>query len=53
MFRAYLLGGGGWSADEADAIDAECAALVERAVDEASALPEPTPETVTWRLFAD
>jgi TPP-dependent pyruvate/acetoin dehydrogenase alpha subunit len=53
MFRAYLIGGGGWSAADADAIDDECAALIERAVEEASALPEPKPETVSWRLFAE
>jgi TPP-dependent pyruvate/acetoin dehydrogenase alpha subunit len=53
MLRDYLLGGGGWRAADADAIDDECAALIERAVEEASALPEPRPETVSWRLFAE
>jgi pyruvate dehydrogenase E1 component alpha subunit/2-oxoisovalerate dehydrogenase E1 component alpha subunit len=53
LFREYLVGGGGWRSADADAIDEECAALVERAVEEANALPEPKPETVSWRLFAD
>jgi TPP-dependent pyruvate/acetoin dehydrogenase alpha subunit len=53
MFREYLVGSGGWRAADADAIDDECAALIERAVEEAAALPEPKPETVSWRLFAE
>jgi len=53
LFTEYLVDGGGWSQAEIDAIDHECAAVVERAVDEAAALPDPNPETVTRRLFAD
>jgi TPP-dependent pyruvate/acetoin dehydrogenase alpha subunit len=53
MLRAYLAGGGGWPAADVEAIDAECAAAIERAVDEASALPEPDPATVSWRLYAE
>ena len=53
MLRTYLVEGGGLQAAEVDAIDAECAALIERAVDEASAMPEPDPASVTWRLYAD
>lgn len=53
LLRAYLLDGGGWTADEADTIDADCSALVERAVEQANALPEPKPDTVSWRLFSD
>jgi TPP-dependent pyruvate/acetoin dehydrogenase alpha subunit len=53
LFREYLLGSGGWRPADAGAIDDECAALVERAVEEAAALPEPKPETVSWRLFAE
>ena len=49
----YMRTGGGWKQPEIDAIDAECAALVERAVEEASALPDPKPESVEWRLFAE
>lgn len=53
MLRAYLLGGAGWPASDVAAIDAECASRVERAVDEASALPDPDPATVSWRLYAE
>jgi TPP-dependent pyruvate/acetoin dehydrogenase alpha subunit len=53
MLRTYLLDGARWPAADVDAIDAECATQIERAVEEASALPEPDPASVTWRLFAD
>jgi TPP-dependent pyruvate/acetoin dehydrogenase alpha subunit len=53
MLRSYLRGGGGWTADAIERIDTECAAAIERAVEEAQALPDPKPETVSWRLFAD
>jgi TPP-dependent pyruvate/acetoin dehydrogenase alpha subunit len=53
LFKDYLLTEGGWSEGDTADIDAECAALVERAVDEALAMPEPRPESVTSRLFAD
>jgi len=53
LFSEYLRGEGGWSARDIDAIDEECAALVNRAVVEAAALPEPDPATVMSRLFAD
>lgn len=53
MLRSYLRDGAGWTSDAIDKIDAECAAAIERAVEEAHALPDPKPETVSWRLFAD
>ena len=53
LFKEYLLRDAGWSARDIEAIDEECAHVVERAVDEATALPEPDPNTVTSRLFAD
>jgi len=53
MLRAYLLDGAGWTKEEVEAIDAECAAIMERAVEEASSLPDPDPSTVTARLFAE
>jgi TPP-dependent pyruvate/acetoin dehydrogenase alpha subunit len=53
MLRDYMLSAGGWSRADVDAIDAECVSIVDRAVEEATALPEPQPESVEWRLFAD
>jgi TPP-dependent pyruvate/acetoin dehydrogenase alpha subunit len=53
LFLDYLLGGGGFTRTEIAAIDEDCAARVERAVEEAAALPDPDPRTVTARLFAD
>jgi TPP-dependent pyruvate/acetoin dehydrogenase alpha subunit len=53
MFRDYLLDGGGFTTADLEAIDGECSAHIERAVDEAAALPDPKPESVTWRLFAE
>jgi len=53
LLREYLLGGAGWTAGEVAAIDAECAAHIDRAVEEAAALPDPKPESVEWRLFAE
>lgn len=53
LFREYLVGEGGLTAVEIDAIDAECADRIDRAVTEAQALPEPSPDSVRWRLFAD
>jgi TPP-dependent pyruvate/acetoin dehydrogenase alpha subunit len=53
MLRSYLRGGAGWTAEAIEKIDAECAATIERAVEEAQALPDPKPETVSWRVFAD
>jgi TPP-dependent pyruvate/acetoin dehydrogenase alpha subunit len=53
LFAEYLAGDGGWSQSELSRIDEECVAAVERAVEEATALPDPRPETVTRRLFAD
>ena len=49
----YLRGDGGFSADEIDAIDEECRAIVEDAVPWAEALPMPDPASVTARLFAE
>jgi acetoin:2,6-dichlorophenolindophenol oxidoreductase subunit alpha len=53
MLREYLLGAGGWPAADVEAIDAECAARIDRAVDEATALPDPSPDSVSWRLYAE
>ena len=53
LLTEYLTGDGGWSQADLAKVDDECAAAVERAVDEAAALPDPSPETVTRRLFAD
>jgi pyruvate dehydrogenase E1 component alpha subunit/2-oxoisovalerate dehydrogenase E1 component alpha subunit len=53
LFREFLAGDGGLTAAEIDALDAECVAAIDRAVEEAQALPEPSPASVTWRLFAD
>jgi TPP-dependent pyruvate/acetoin dehydrogenase alpha subunit len=53
LYGAYLLGGGGFTPSEIDALDRECAAIVEDAVVWAQAQPEPGPESVTQRLFAD
>lgn len=53
LFKEYLLGEGGWTDADTARIDEECAAIVERAADEAATLPEPDPSTVSWRLFAE
>ena len=53
LYVEYLMGEGGWSAREVEAVDQECAAVVEAAVVEAQAYPDPSPESVTWRLFAE
>lgn len=53
MLRRYLREGAGWTMESIEQIDAECAAAIERAIEEAQALPDPKPETVSWRLFAD
>jgi TPP-dependent pyruvate/acetoin dehydrogenase alpha subunit len=53
MLREYLLGAGGWPPADVEAIDVDCAARTERAVDEAAAMPDPNPDTVSLRLFAD
>lgn len=53
LLREYMLGPGQWTQADLDAVDADCTAIVERAVEEASALPEPRAESVGWRLFAD
>lgn len=53
LFKEYLLGEAGWTEADTAAIDAECAAIVERAADEAATLPEPDPASVSWRLFAE
>jgi TPP-dependent pyruvate/acetoin dehydrogenase alpha subunit len=49
----YLLGEGGVSREVLDAIDRDAAAIVDAAVEEAAALPDPVPESVTERLFAE
>jgi TPP-dependent pyruvate/acetoin dehydrogenase alpha subunit len=53
LFQEYLLREGGWTEAMADAVDRECSAVVERALEEAAALPDPVPESVTRRLFVD
>jgi pyruvate dehydrogenase E1 component alpha subunit len=53
LLRSYLLDGAGWSSDDLDAIDADCVATMDAAVEWATAQPDPKPESVTWRLFAD
>ncbi len=53
LLTEYLVGEGGWDRRELEALDAECAALIERAVADALALPEPRPESVAERVFAD
>ena len=53
LFERYLLDAGGVERGDLDAIDRECAALIESAVEEARAFPDPAPESVTWRLFAE
>ena len=53
LLREYLLDGGGWTAADCEAIDGDCAAQIERAVEDAAALPDPKPDTVSWRLFAE
>lgn len=53
LFTEYLLGAGGLAEDDLATVDAECAALVEEAVPYAQALPQPSPDSVTWRLFKD
>jgi len=52
LYHEYLVGEGGFSADEINAIDRECVRLVEDAVEYAEHAPFPKPESVTWRLFA-
>jgi TPP-dependent pyruvate/acetoin dehydrogenase alpha subunit len=53
LLRSYLLDGAGWSTGDLEAIDAECVATIDQAVEWATAQPEPKPESVAWRLFAD
>ena len=52
LFTKYLLGKGGFSALEIEAIDKQCEEIMEQAVEYAEKLPYPKPETVTERLFA-
>ncbi len=53
MFEAYLLAYGGCSQTDLDRVAADCAATVDEAVTYAQSLPDPAPESVTWRLFAE
>jgi len=53
MYIDYLQDGGEMTSDQLSAIDAECAALVEEAVQYAESVPYPSPEKVAWRLYAD
>jgi TPP-dependent pyruvate/acetoin dehydrogenase alpha subunit len=52
LLREYLAGPGGCAVERLDAIDAGCAAEIDRAADEAQALPMPAAGSVTERLFA-
>lgn len=53
LYTEYLLGGGGFTREELDAIGRDSAAVVDEAVAYAQALPDPKPDSVTWRLFAE
>ena len=53
LLRSYMLDAAGWSTADLEAIDAECVATIDQAVEWATAQPEPKPESVAWRLFAD
>jgi TPP-dependent pyruvate/acetoin dehydrogenase alpha subunit len=52
LLREYLLGPGGCAAESIEAIDSDCTAQIDRASDEAQALPLPAADSVTERLFA-
>jgi len=52
LFHDYLTGAGVVPAEALDDIDRACHNLVEQAVDEARAFPDPSPDSVTQRLFA-
>lgn len=49
----FLVGRGGVPAADVETIDRECEARVEDAVAWAAAQPDPRPDSVTWRLFAE
>ncbi len=53
LFEEYLVARGGFSAAELEAVRAECSDAVEEAVTYAQSLPDPSADSVTWRLFAD
>jgi TPP-dependent pyruvate/acetoin dehydrogenase alpha subunit len=53
LYSEYLLGEGGIEADALAAVDGDCTALIEEAVEYAEGLPLPAPESVMWRLFAE
>jgi TPP-dependent pyruvate/acetoin dehydrogenase alpha subunit len=53
LFLDYLTGPGGIGREAIDGIDRECATLIEEGVDWARAQPDPSPESVLWRLFKD
>jgi TPP-dependent pyruvate/acetoin dehydrogenase alpha subunit len=52
LYLEYLRGKGGIAPTKIEAVDVECAVLVDEAVRYAEALPMPKPESVTERLFA-
>ncbi len=52
LYTKYLLGKGGFTQEEIDAIDADCKSIMDEAVEYAEALPYPDPSTVTQGLFA-
>jgi TPP-dependent pyruvate/acetoin dehydrogenase alpha subunit len=53
LLNEYMLGEGGFSQDDVQAIDRECARIVEAAVEEAASYPDPAPSSVAARLFAE
>jgi len=52
LYTKYLLGKGGFTAIDLEAIDKECERIMDEAVAYAEELPYPKPETVTERLYA-
>ncbi|MGH9319170.1 MAG: thiamine pyrophosphate-dependent dehydrogenase E1 component subunit alpha [Vicinamibacteria bacterium] len=52
LYVDYLVRKGGIGPEKLEAVDVECAAIVDEAVPYADALPFPKPESVTERLFA-
>jgi TPP-dependent pyruvate/acetoin dehydrogenase alpha subunit len=53
LFTAYLCGDGGIPVETLDAVDRECAVVVEEGLEWARAQPDPDAESVRWRVFKD
>jgi TPP-dependent pyruvate/acetoin dehydrogenase alpha subunit len=51
-FKDVLLGAGVMSSDEVDAIDLAAKATIDRAAEEAAAMPEPSPENMEDEVYA-